>query len=77
MAVRAYVLINVKAGKINGVLKALKELAEVQEAYPATGDYDAVVQVEVEELDDVHRLVSERIHRIDGIKRTTTHVALS
>jgi len=76
MAVGAYILINVESGKINQVLKALKELAEVQEAYPVTGDYDAIVQIEAEELDDIHQLVAEKIHCIEGVKRTRTHVIL-
>jgi len=75
MSVRAYVLLRVEAGKLNSVIDAITQLPEVKEAYPITGDYDAIVSIEVENVADIREVVASRIHKIDGVKETSTHIA--
>ena len=75
MSVRAYVLLRVEAGKLNSVVDSLSQLPEVKDAYPITGDYDIVADIEVEKVADIHELMSTKIHKIDGVKETNTHIA--
>lgn len=75
MPVRAYVLLNVEAGKLNSVVETISNLDEVKEAYPITGDYDAIVCIEVEDVADIRETVANKIHGIDGVKETSTHIA--
>ena len=75
-AVRAYVLINVRAGKSKSVANELSEIQGVKSAHACWGIPDVIAYVEVggqRELDD---LVMERIQRMDGVERTDTHIAL-
>jgi DNA-binding Lrp family transcriptional regulator len=75
MAVRAYVLLRVEAGRLNSVIDTIAQLPEVQEAYPITGDYDAIVSIEVENVADIRESVATKIHKINGVKETSTHIA--
>jgi DNA-binding Lrp family transcriptional regulator len=54
------------------------ELADVDgvaEAYSVTGEWDFVAIVRVREPEQLASLVTERLARVDGIKRTHTMVA--
>jgi DNA-binding Lrp family transcriptional regulator len=75
-AIRAYVLINVRAGKAKTVAQALGELPGVKQAHACWGVPDVVAFVEVagqRELDD---LIMETIQKLDGVERTDTHITL-
>lgn len=76
MSVQAYILINIKAGKILPVIEQLAQLEGVKEAYPITGDYDAIIHAEVNEVREVHQKMIDRIHQIDGVTDTNTHIVL-
>jgi len=76
MSVRAYILVNIKAGKILPVIEQLARLEGVKEAYPITGDYDAIIHAEVSDIKEVHRKMIDRIHKIDGVTDTNTHIVL-
>lgn len=75
-AIRAYVLINVRAGKAKTVAQALAELPGVKQAHACWGVPDVIGFVEVggqRELDD---LIMETIQKLDGVERTDTHITL-
>ncbi len=75
-AVRAYVLINVRAGHSKRVAQQLAELPGVRSAHACWGVPDVIAYVEVgsqRELDDV---VMEKIQKMEGVERTDTHIAL-
>jgi DNA-binding Lrp family transcriptional regulator len=76
MSVQAYILVNIKAGKIVPVIEQLTRLEGVKEAYPITGDYDAIVRAEVNDVREVHRKMIDRVHEIDGVTDTATHIVL-
>jgi DNA-binding Lrp family transcriptional regulator len=74
--VRAYVLINVRAGHSKRVAQQLAELPSVRSAHACWGVPDVIAYVEVgsqRELDDV---VMEKIQKMEGVERTDTHIAL-
>jgi DNA-binding Lrp family transcriptional regulator len=75
MTVRAYVLLHVEAGKISPVIEAITKLEEVIEAYPITGDYDAIACIEVADVSQIRETVADKIHSIPGVKETSTHIA--
>lgn len=76
MSVQAYILVHIKAGKIVPVLEKLGRLEGVKEAYPITGNYDAIIKAEVNDVKDVHQKMIDRIHQIDGVTDTSTHIVL-
>ncbi|MGQ9477872.1 MAG: Lrp/AsnC family transcriptional regulator [Candidatus Bipolaricaulia bacterium] len=76
MSVKAFILIHIKAGKIVPVIEKLARLDGVKEAYPITGNYDAIIKAEVNDIKDVHQKMIDKIHQIDGVTDTSTHIVL-
>ncbi len=61
--------------RIPETAQAVADIAEVSEVYSVAGDYDLVIMVRVRHHDDLARVVSEQIAKIEGIERTQTLVA--
>lgn len=70
----AYLLLNVETGKEEEVLRNLKPIQEVKEARMVYGAYDLVLRVETETMEDLKRLVSWRIRRLDKVRSTNTMI---
>ncbi len=68
----AYVLIEAQVGRIGELLKALREIEGVAEAYSVAGPYDVVVKVQAERFEQVAEVVTKRIHGLQGIANTLT-----
>ncbi len=74
MATRAYILIKVKAGKTKAVLEALKKLPGVEQAHPCFGQPDIFSFVNVGDERALSEVVITRIHTIEGVEETDTHI---
>jgi DNA-binding Lrp family transcriptional regulator len=74
--VRAYVLLNVRAGKSKIVAHALSELPGVRMAHACWGVPDVIAFVEVGGQRELDNLVMEKIQKMDGVERTDTHITL-
>ena len=74
--VKAYVLIEARVGTSTGLMRSLKDNASVISASRVTGPYDVIAVVEEEDLGKVHDLVTEQIHHLEGVLRTTTSVSV-
>jgi DNA-binding Lrp family transcriptional regulator len=61
--------------KIPETAQAIADIDEVSEVYSVAGDFDLVVMIRVKEHEDLARVVSEEIARIEGVDRTQTLVA--
>ncbi|MEM3397629.1 MAG: Lrp/AsnC ligand binding domain-containing protein [Nitrososphaerota archaeon] len=72
MAVYAYILLRCRMGKLRDVIPEIQKIENVKAAYPITGRFDAVVEVEVEDLRQLYELIIERIQAIEGVERTET-----
>ena len=72
---KAYVMINVRMGQIKEVVKHLRRAEKVIEANMTFGPYDAVVIVEVENLDELGKLLAGVIQPIPGVIETLTCLA--
>jgi DNA-binding Lrp family transcriptional regulator len=55
--------------------QAIADRPEVTEVYSVAGDFDLVVMIRVRNHDDLSRVVTEEIGKIEGIQRTQTLVA--
>ena len=73
MTIVAYILINVKVGKLRETIEKIKNTPGVVSVAITAGIYDLVVRVEVPNLEALFNL-TEKIHSIDGIERTNTHI---
>lgn len=71
---RAYVLINVLPGQTANVVKALSEIKEIKTIDPCWGKPDIFTVVEVADQDTLTTLVLSKIHSIEGVAQTDTHL---
>jgi DNA-binding Lrp family transcriptional regulator len=74
MSDRAYVLINVLPGRTSEVVRALSGIKQIKTIDPCWGKPDIIVVVEVSDQDALTHLVLKRIHEIDGVSQTDTHL---
>lgn len=74
MSDRAYVLINVQPGCTSDVVQALSGIKQIKTVDPCWGKPDIIAVVEVSDQDALTQLVLSRIHGIDGVLQTDTHL---
>ncbi|MEN2974406.1 MAG: Lrp/AsnC ligand binding domain-containing protein [Candidatus Caldarchaeales archaeon] len=72
MAIYAYILLRCSMGKLKNVIEEAKRLEKLKAVYPVTGRFDAIIEVEVEDLKRLEDLVIDHIQKIDGVERTET-----
>jgi DNA-binding Lrp family transcriptional regulator len=72
----AYLFINLESGAEQEVLKELKEIEGVQEAYFVYGVYDIIVKVQADSMSKLKDIVSFKIRRLDKVRSTLTLVAM-
>ncbi|NVM01365.1 MAG: Lrp/AsnC ligand binding domain-containing protein [Candidatus Helarchaeota archaeon] len=71
-----FILMKVKAGSVEIVIKALNQIPEVKEAYTVTGEIDIIAKVEVKDLESIAKVVLSKIHQTEGVDRTSTHIVV-
>jgi nitrate reductase NapAB chaperone NapD len=74
MSDRAYILINVLPGRTSDVVLALSGIKQIKTVDPCWGKPDIIVVVEVSDQEALTQLVLSRIHEIDGVSQTDTHL---
>lgn len=73
---RAYVKINVAAGKEREVRDALRERDEVTTADLTSGDQDIIALVEAESFDELLDLTLNQLRTIEGVTGTVTNLVV-
>ena len=72
MSTQAYVLIQTDVGRSAQVAEEVGRIEGVIAAHNVTGNYDVIALAEGESVDDLGRLVVNKIQLVHGIARTTT-----
>jgi len=73
----AFVLINTEIGSsIADVLKDLKKVEGVDEAFAVYGVYDIIARVRAESMDKLKEILTWRIRRVDKVRTTLTMIAV-
>lgn len=67
-----FVMLKVDPGYVHQVASDIAEPDAFSEAYSISGQYDLLVKLYIETLDDLDRLVTEDIHRLQHIRETFT-----
>ena len=73
---RAYVLINVESGSEDNVLKELKKMNNVEEAYVSYGVYDLIARVKADNMEELKTSISHKIRAIDQVRSTLTLILM-
>ena len=70
----AFVMINAEIGSENEVLKELKNIEQVKEAYLVYGIYDLVAKVEAETMDKLKQVIAQNVRRLSKVRSTLTMI---
>ena len=76
MTVKAFVLIEVTAGKTREVVVGLtalqQKVKEIRSVDAVTGPYDVIVVIEGPDVNAIGDLVTKNVQSVSGIERTVT-----
>ncbi len=73
---KAFIFVNVEVGSEGEVLKRLREVFEVKEAYFVYGVYDIVAKVETDSMDRLKEVLTWKVRRLDKVRSTLTTIAV-
>jgi len=69
----AYVLVNTEEYDVQ-LMKALKKIKGVEEAYPLYGVYDIIAKTKADTMDEIKEIHS-KIRKLDRVRQTLTMIA--
>jgi DNA-binding Lrp family transcriptional regulator len=69
---RAFVLINVESGSEDEVLKELKRIEGVEEAYFSYGVYDLITKIKADTMENLKDMVTRRVRSLNKVRSTLT-----
>jgi DNA-binding Lrp family transcriptional regulator len=69
-----YVLVNTEMGLEFDVARELRKIEGVEEVSPVYGSYDLVVRLSSESLEDLRRIITWQIRKLNSITATLTHL---
>jgi DNA-binding Lrp family transcriptional regulator len=73
---RAFVLINVESGSEDDVLKELKTVEGVEEAYFSYGVYDLITKIKADTMDKLKEMVTRNIRTLTKVRSTLTLIMM-
>lgn len=73
---RAYVLINVRPGKVRDVVRAVSQMESVRHADACWGLPDVFAYVETPDERSLNHLVMDAVQKLEGVERTETHIVV-
>ena len=72
---KAFILINVESGSEDKVVKQLKEMGLVEEAYVSYGVYDLVIKIKAETMELLKKTISE-IRMVNNVRSTLSLILI-
>jgi DNA-binding Lrp family transcriptional regulator len=73
---RAFVLINVESGSEDEVLKELKKIEGVEEAYFSYGVYDLITRIKADSMEKLKDMVTRQIRALSKVRSTLTLIMM-
>jgi len=74
--ITVYVLLRIKPGSDRSVLHKVKKLAQVKTVETVYGEYDMLINVEIETLEALDSFIFDIIRTIKGVESTTTLITM-
>lgn len=71
-----FILISSAPNSEHRLVDQLKECPGVREVHPLFGEYDLIAKVEQETIEDLGKVVVERIRQFEGVLDTKTLIAV-
>ena len=72
MVAKAFVLVTTSVGQTKAAYNKLKKLEGVKSVDVVMGPYDIIVTVEGDSIDSLGKLITQHLHKVEGIERTLT-----
>lgn len=69
-------MINVESGAEDEVLKAMKKVEGVEEAYFSYGVYDLIAKIKADNMEQLKELVTRQIRNISKVRSTLTLIIM-
>jgi DNA-binding Lrp family transcriptional regulator len=73
---KALVLMNVESGSEDEVLKELKRLEGVEEAYTSYGVYDLIAKIKADTMEQLKETVTRKIRALNKVRSTLTLIII-
>jgi DNA-binding Lrp family transcriptional regulator len=73
----AYVMINCEMGSEGAILENVKSIESVKEVLGVFGNYDLVVKLECQNVEEICDTISKKIRQLERVNCTTTLVCAS
>ena len=73
---RAFVLINVESGSEDEVLKELKMIEGMEEAYFSYGVYDLITKIKADTMEKLKDMVTRKIRALSKVRSTLTLIMM-
>lgn len=73
---KAFVLINVESGSEDEVLKELKRMEGVEEAFFSYGVYDVITRIRADSMEKLKDMVTRRIRALSKVRSTLTLIMM-
>lgn len=70
----AFLFVNVETGSERELVRELRKIPAVKEAYVTYGVYDIVARVEAESLEKLTEIVTSKVRRLDNVRSTLTTI---
>ena len=70
----AYILMKVRMGCEREAVAKLKEIKEISDLNELYGDWDIIAKVKVEKIEELDKLITEKIRSTKEIKLTSTMI---
>jgi DNA-binding Lrp family transcriptional regulator len=74
--VRAYILMTLEPGKAMDVVQRMRKEEGVTQVDAITGEYDAIAQIQAEDVKGIGTLIVDRLQGFSGVVRTVTCLAV-
>ncbi len=71
--INSYVALSLRPGKTEEIIHKIRKVEFVEKISVVTGEYDIIVRVKVENLEDLLKVTND-IQLIDGVMKTTTQI---
>jgi DNA-binding Lrp family transcriptional regulator len=73
---KAFVLINVESGFEDNVLKELRVIQGVEEAYFSYGVYDIIAKVKADTMEQLKDMVTKNVRTLSKVRSTLTLIMM-
>jgi DNA-binding Lrp family transcriptional regulator len=73
---RAFVLVNAESGHEDEVLREIRKIEGVEEAYVSYGVYDIVARVRANTMENLKDVITRRMRRLNEVRSTLTLILI-